>query len=412
MKKVHFIFVCVVLFLFAFSASGEIVAVRNGKIMSPGTGIMEKATIIFEDGKITAIGRDIRIPDGAMIIDAEGYVVTPGLVDSHSHLGLGPSGGITEDNEMSDPVTPQLRIIDSIHPEGVEPHRFSFQDAVSQGVTTIIARPGSGNVIGGQSAALKLTGKTVDDMILKFPCDMKMAMGRKSYGSKGMMPVTKMGTAYLVRKAMLEAQEYRDAWERYRKKAEKDAEAEPPKKNLAHEAMMKVLNRELPVHIHASPADDIMTAVRLGDEFNFHLLSIGHGNEAYKIADELAKRNVVVVVGPQMIVFDDDGNLINLADYLHRHGVEVNIMTDADVVQQEFLRFQAAVAVKYGMEPINALKARTRNPSRLIGMEDRIGSLEAGKDADLVIFNGDPFSLQTSVLRVFINGKEVYTNGK
>lgn len=412
MKKYHLFFLFILLFLFAFPASGSVVAIKNGRIMTPGLGIMDNATILLKDGKILAIGSDIRIPDGARVVDAAGYIVTPGLVDSHSHLGLGPSGGITEDNEMSNPVTPQLRIIDSIHPEGVEPHRYSFQAAVAQGVTTIIARPGSGNVIGGQSAALKLTGKTVDDMILKFPCDMKMAMGRKSYGSKGMMPVTKMGTAYLVRKAMLDAREYREAWERYQKKAEKDDEAEPPKKNLGNEAMMKVLKRELPVHIHASPADDIMTAVRLGDEFNFKLLSIGHGDEAYKVADELAERNVVVVVGPQMIVFDDDGRLINLADYLHRHGVEVNIMTDADVVQQEFLRFQAAVAVKYGMEPMEALKAITLNPARLIGMDDRIGSLEKGKDADLVIFDGDPFSLQTSAVKVFINGKEVYANEK
>jgi imidazolonepropionase-like amidohydrolase len=412
MKKWFYFCFLIFLFSFSFSAAGSVVAVKNGKIMSPGPGVMEKAIIVIEDGKIKAIGSDVPIPNGARIIDAEGYIVTPGLVDSHSHLGLGPSGGVTEDNEMSNPVTPQLRIIDSIHPEGIEPHRYSFQDAVAQGVTTIIARPGSGNVIGGQSAALKLTGKTIDDMILKFPCDMKMAMGKKSYGSKGIMPVTKMGTAYLVRKAMLEAREYRDAWDRYWKKSDKDIDAEPPQKNLAHEAMMKVLNRVLPVHVHASPVDDIMTAVRLGDEFNFRLLSIGHGDEAYKIADELAKRNVVVVVGPQMIVFDDDGKLINLAGYLHKHGVEVNIMTDADVVQQEYLRFQAAVAVKYGMDPIEALKAITINPARLIGMDDRIGSLEPGKDADLVIFDGDPYSPQTSAIKVFINGEEVYSNEK
>jgi imidazolonepropionase-like amidohydrolase len=151
-----------------------------------------------------------------------------------------------------------------------------------------------------------------------------------------------------------------------------------------------------------------MTAVRLGDEFNFYKLSIGHGEESYKIADELAKRGVIVVVGPLMITYDDKGNLINLADFLVKKGVEVNIMTDADVVQQEFLRFQAGIAVKYGMDPAEALKAITINPAKLIGMEGRIGSIEAGKDADLVIFDGDPFDIRSRVLKVYIDGKLVY----
>ena len=172
--------------------------------------------------------------------------------------------------------------------------------------------------------------------------------------------------------------------------------------------MVQVLERKIPVHVHASPVDDIMSAVRLGDEFSFYKLSIGHGDESYKIAEELAGRGVVVVVGPQMIVFDDNGALINLADFLVKHGVEVNIMSDADVVQQEFLRYQAAMAVKYGMDPLEALKAITINPSRLIGLEDRIGSIELGKDADLVLFDGDPFDIQTEVLKVFIDGKLVF----
>jgi len=393
-------------------AADEVMVIKNARILTVTKGEIQQGTLVIKNGKIAHVGEPAAVPDGAVILDAAGMIITPGLIDSHSHLGLGPSGGVTEDNEMSNPVTPQLRIIDSIHPEGVAPHRNSFRHAVSQGVTTIIARPGSGNVIGGQSAALKLTGKTVDDMLLVFPCDMKMAMGRKGYGAKGMMPVTKMGTAYLVRKAMLDAMEFKQAQERFQQEKKKKPEAAPPKRDLKNEAMLMVLERKIPVHIHASPVDDIMTAVRLGDEFDFFKLSIGHGDESYKIADELAQRGVVVVVGPQMIGFDDNGRLINLADYLTRNGVEVCIMTDADVVQQEYLRFQAAIAVKYGMEPLEALKAITINPAKLVGMEDRIGSLEIGKDADLVIFDGDPFAFQTSVFKVFINGKTVYSKGK
>lgn len=409
MKKFLCFCICFV-FIASVYVDSEVYVIKNARILTVTKGTIEKGTIIIQDGMIDRVGNSLDIPaDNVQVINAEGMWVTPGLIDSHSHLGLGPSGGITEDNEMSDPCTPHLRIIDSIHPEGMEPHKGSFKDAVAQGITTIIARPGSGNVIGGQSAALKLFGKTVDEMILVFPADMKMAMGRKGYyASKGQMPMTKMGTAYIVRKAMTDAADYRASLLAYEKTKEKIPDTLPPKRDLKNEAMLKVLNRELPVHIHATAVDDIMTAVRLADEFNFYKLSLAHADESYKIADELAKRDVVVVVGPQMITFDDQGNLINIADFLVKNGVEVNIMTDADVVQQEFLRFQASIAVKYGMDPLEALKAITINPAKLIGMESRIGSIESGKDADLVLFDGDPFDIQTCVQKVFINGHIVY----
>jgi imidazolonepropionase-like amidohydrolase len=208
---------------------------------------------------------------------------------------------------------------------------------------------------------------------------------------------------------MIDAEQYRDSWSRYEEKKESDPEAQPPKRDLKNEAMLKVLNREVPVHIHCSRVDDIVTAVRLADEFDFYKLSLGHAEESYKVAEELAERGVVVVVGPLMITYDDDGSLINLAGYLVEHGVEINIMTDADVVQQEFLRFQAAIAIKYGLDPHEALKAITLNPAKLIGKDDRIGSLEPGKDADLVVFDGDPFDIQTTVVKTYINGKLVYS---
>lgn len=384
--------------------------IKGATIHTVAGAIVEEGAILIQDGKIAALGADVPIPAGATVIEASGMVVTPGLIDSHSHLGLGPSGGVTEDNEKSDPATPQLRIIDSIHPEGMAPHRGSFRHAIAEGVTTIIARPGSSNVIGGQAAALKLAGKTVDEMVLAFPVDMKMALGKKSYyAGKGKLPVTRMGTAYVVRQAMVDAEQYRDSWNRYEEKRKTGSDAKPPKRDLENEAMLKVLNREIAVHIHCSRVDDIMTAVRLAEEFGFRRLSLGHAEESYKVADELAERGVKVVVGPLMITYDDDGNLVNLAEDLVKHGVEISIMTDADVVQQEFLRYQAAIAVKYGLDPNEALKAITLNPAKLIGMEDRIGSLERGKDADLVIFDGDPFDIQTKVLKTFIDGKLVYS---
>ena len=329
----------------------EVYLIKGAKIHTVTNGTIEKGSILLRDGKIAEIGSSLEAPEGAEVIDASGMIVTPGLIDSHSHLGLGPSGGTTEDNEGSNPSTPQMQIIDSIHPTGMAPHQNSFRDAVSEGVTTVIARPGSGNVIGGQSAALKLIGGTVDDMVIKFPADMKMAMGKKGYGSKGMLPVTRMGVAYVVRQAMADARDYKDSLDRYQKKKESNPDAAPPKRDLKNEAMLKVLNREIPVHIHCSRIDDILTAVRLGDEFDFYKLSLGHGNDAWRIADVLAEKGVVVVVGPAMIVYDDDNKLVNLAAVLADAGVEINIMTDADVVQQEYLRYQAATAVRYGLDP-------------------------------------------------------------
>ncbi|MBP7706849.1 MAG: amidohydrolase family protein [Candidatus Aminicenantes bacterium] len=391
-----------------------VTAVVGARVLTAAGAEYANGVVLIEGGKIKAVGpaESVAVPAGARIFDAAGRVVTPGLVDSHSHLGLGASGGVTEDNEMSNPVTPELRIIDSIHPEGEGPDEGQFRRALAEGVTAVVARPGSGNVIGGQSAVLKLRGGTVDDMVVLFPADMKMALGRKgAYAAKGVLPTTKMGAAYLVRKALVEAAEYGEALERYGRQKAKDPKAAPPARDLGKEALLKVVRREIPVHIHVDSSDDIMTAVRLSEEFQFLRLSLGHAVEAYKVAGELARRGVTVVVGPQMIAYDDEGRLVNLAGYLADKGVHVDIMTDADVVQESFLRYQAAIAVKYGMDPRRALEAVTINPARTMGLEGRIGSLEPGKDADLVVFDGDPFDVATRVLAVFVDGRAVYEAG-
>lgn len=392
----------------AAAQAPDTMAFRGARLLTAAGPAIPDGVIVVEQGKILAVGAAgaVTIPAGARIVDVKGRTITPGLIDAHSHIGLGASGGDTEDNEGSDPITPQLRVIDSIHPQGMAPDRHQFESAVAEGVTAVIARPGSGNVIGGQSAALKLRGGTVDEMVVRFPADMKMALGRKmGYASKGQMPTTKMGAAFLVRKAMAEAADYKLALERHDKERAAKPEAAPPARDLVKEAMLLVLNREIPVHVHVGTADDIMTAVRLADEHRFLRLSLVHAEEAWKVADQLAARHVAVVVGPVMITYDDENRPINLAQALHEKGVEVCITTDADVVQQPFLRFQAAVAVKHGMDPAAALKAITINPARLAGLEARLGSLEPGKDADLVVFDGDPFDIQSRVVDVFIDGR-------
>jgi len=399
----------------AGAAGPGVLAVVGGRVLT-GTGVeYENGVILVEAGKIKAVGpaASVPVPPGAQVVEAAGRVVTPGLVDSHSHLGLGASGGVTEDNEMSNPVTPELRVIDSIHPEGEGPDEHQFRRALAEGVTAVLVRPGSGNVIGGQSAVLKLRGGTIDDMVILFPADMKMALGLKGYyAAKGVMPTTKMGAAYLVRKALVEAAEYGEALARYEKEKAKDPKASPPPRDLGKEALLKVVRGEIPVHIHVDSSDDIMTAVRLAEEFKFLRLSLGHAVQAYKVAGELARRGVAVVVGPQMTAYDDEGRLVNLAGYLVGKGVHVDIMSDADVVQESFLRYQAAIAVKYGLDPKRALQAITLDPARTMGLEKRIGSLEAGKDADLVVFDGDPFDVASRVLAVFIDGRAVFEAGK
>ena len=380
--------------------------INNAEIRTVTRGTIIRGDIIISEGIIADVGESLDPPPGSRVIEAEGMIVTPGLVDSHSHLGTGVTFLKSEENDGSGPSVPHMRILDSMHPEGIVPHAGSYRDALAEGVTTVVSRPGSGNVIGGQSLAIKLRGGTIDDMILRSPADMKMAMGTKrQYPTTS----TRMGVAHVVRQAMLEAGKYQEKIDKYEKEKAERPEALPPERNLTHEAMLKVMNREIPVHIHCSPVADILTAIRLGDEFNFYKLSLAHGDESWRIADELAKRGIVVVVGPNIVEYDDEGNLINLPQYLVEHGVEINIMTDTDIVQQEFLRHQAAVAIRHGLDPEEALKAITFNPAKLIEAEDRIGSLEKGKDADLVIFDGDPFDFQTSVVKTFVDGEPLYS---
>ncbi len=389
-------FIATLLLSGATDSGSRITAVTGARIMTAASRTLESGTVLIRDGLILAVGADLELPADALVIDARGGVLTPGLIDAHSHAGLGSSYAETEDNEATDPLTPQLRIIDSIHPEGFAPDRGQFRAALAEGVTTLVARPGSANVIGGQSAVLKTVGRTVDEMLVLFPADMKMALGRKSnYAAKGLMPMTRMGAAALVRQAMLEALEY----------GKKSAGRVP---DLKKEALLKVVRGELPVHVHVESAADISTALRLAREFGFKRLSLAHAEEAYKLAADLAREETVVVVGPRMIVYDEADRQINLADYLVRAGVQVCIMTDADVVQQNLLRFQAGLAVKYGMDPDQALRAITINPALLMGLADRLGSIEPGKEADLVIFDGDPFCLQSRVLQVLVAGRTVY----
>ncbi len=382
-------------------------AVINGKILTMAGPDIEKGTVLIENGKIKEVGRNLEIPEGTEVIDAAGKIIMPGLIDAHCHVGILEEVYRIEGNDINentDPVTPHLRAIDAINPED-----RGFADALEGGVTTVVTGPGSGNVIGGESLAMKTAGKIVDRMVIKTPVGLKVAFGenpKRVYGSNQKTPMTRMATAALLREQLVKAQNYMRKLEHGAKDPEK-----MPDRDLKMEILVRVLTGELPLRAHAHRADDIMTAIRIADEFKVQLV-IEHCTEGFKIADELARRNIPAIVGPSLtnrskveLQFRTHEN----AGILSRAGVKVAIMTDHPVIPINYLSLSAALAVKAGMDEKEALKAITVNAAEIIGLSDRIGSIEPGKDADLIILNGPPLELKTRVERVIIDGKTAYS---
>ena len=382
-------------------------AQEKGKSKKNGTNL-SNGYILIAQGKIQEIGSMSKCPEDKDVIDAKGRIVMPGLVDCHTHIGImEDSLGFEGDdaNELTDPVTPHLRAID-----GINHADRSFEEARQWGVTTVVSGPGSGNVICGQFAALKTFGRTVDKMLIKQPCAMKIAFGENPkavYHEKNHTPSTRMATAAILREQLFKAKEYMEAWEDYRKDSE---ENDKPEYDIRLEALIPVLKRELIVKIHAHRADDILTAIRIAREFNLRY-TIDHCTEGYMIADILKEQKVRPVLGPLLT----DRSKIELRNQniqapglLAKQGVLVAIMTDHPCVPQQYLLLCAGVAVREGMAEEDAMRAITINAAQAAGLEDRVGSLEAGKDADIVIFSGHPFDYRTKVDMTIIDGKVVY----
>lgn len=366
---------------------------------------LDRGVILIKDGRIQTVGSQISIPPEAEILDLTGKVVVPGFIDAHCHVGIleeiyYPEGD--DLNEMTDPATPHLRAIDAINPGDV-----GFADALEGGVTTVVTGPGSGNVIGGENLAMKTAGIIVDHMMVKNPVGLKVAFGenpKRVHGGNKKSPMTRMATAAVLRENLVKAYNYMRKLEQGTRDPEK-----MPDRDLKMESLVRVLKRELPLRAHAHRADDIMTAVRIADEFNLRLV-IEHCTEGFKIADELARRNIPAIVGPLLtnrskveLQFRTHAN----AGILSKAGVKVAIMTDHPVIPINYLSLCAALAVKAGMEETDALKAITINAAEIIGLEDRIGSIQPGRDADLLIMNGEPLELKTRIEQVFINGKTI-----
>ena len=363
-----------------------------------------KADILLADGKIAAIGTDLTAPADAAVFDADGLEVYPGFVDAHTHIGLDGYGIGYEGcdyNEMNDIWTPQLRAID-----GINPRDPSLADARRAGVTCVCTGPGSANVLGGTFLAMKTVGDRVDKMVVRDPVAMKCAFGenpKRCYRDK--CDSTRMSTAAFLRGALMQAQDYGA-----RKQAANGDITKMPAYNQKLEALLPVLAREIPLKAHAHQANDIFTALRIAREFNLRL-TLEHVTEGHLIADELAgEKDVPMAVGPSLTFaskFELQNKSWSTPAVLTAAGCHVSIITDSSVIPQQYLPLCAGMAVKAGMDPFDALKAITLNPAEHIGVADRVGSLEVGKDADLVITAGSPFEVLTEVKAVFIDGNRV-----
>ena len=398
------------------------IAIINDKVLTITHGNFDPGMVLVEGGRIIAVGQDLIIPEDAEIYDATGKVVMPGLIDAHCHVGLFADGvgwEYSDGNEMTDPITPHLRALDAVHPENP-----AFKDLIEAGVTTVLTGPGSGNLIGGQWVCIKTVPKpSIEEMVLLEPAGMKMALGenpRRVYGAEKKTPSTRMGNAALVRAALVDAQNYLEKWERYeadlaayRAKVEAgDPKAEAPKRperDLKLEALGKVLRREMKARVHAHRADDMLTAIRIAEEFDLDL-TLEHATEGYKIADILAAKGIPVTAGPILfsrVKYELKEMTPKNPGLMAEAGVKVAIQTD-EMSAVKYLTINAALAVREGMHQHDALEAITINAAEIIGVADRVGSLEAGKDADIVVFSGHPFDYRSVVELVLVDGQVAY----
>ena len=349
------------------------------------------------------MGEGITAPEGCAVLDAQGRLVTPGLVEAHCHIGLHNEAVGWEGmdyNEGVDPITPQMRAIDSIYPMDE-----AFEHARKGGVTTCCTGPGSANVIGGTFVAIKTAGKRVDDMIVKYPIAMKCAFGenpKRFYGQQGKKaPLTRMGTAALLRETLFKAKNY----------MEKKDRGEEPAFDMKLEAMLPVMRGEIPLKAHAHRSDDIFTSIRIAKEFGLKL-TLDHCTDGAVIAEELAKEGYPAFVGPSLgskTKIELQSKSFEAPGILQKAGVKVSIITDAPVIPQQYLSMCAGQAVQAGLPMEEGWKAITCNPAESIGIADRVGSLEPGKDGDVVIWTADPLvNVGARAVCTVIEGKIVW----
>ncbi|QOR36616.1 amidohydrolase [Clostridium sp. 'deep sea'] len=376
-------------------------AVINARINTVTNGVIEKGTLLVKDGKIAKLGADVQVPEGAKIIDAAGRTVTPGIVEAHCHAGINEKGLGAEGrdaNEATSPITPWCNAKDAINMLADD-----FNEFREAGITTAGVLPGSANLLGGIGVAVKLKKTSIVDEAVIKETGMKSAYGENpkgAYGRKNKSPSTRMGNAAVMREALLKAQQY----------LRKKEAGENPKFNKSYEAMIPVMKRELPLIIHCHRADDIVTAVRVCKEFNLRYV-LEHVTEGYLIVDFFVDNDIDCAVGPTMHYGSKVENKerdFRTPILFAREGVKFCFTTDHSVVSGRHLRTTAGIAVSRGMSEDLALKAITINSARHIGLQDQVGSLEVGKDADFVVWSGHPLAFTTFADLTVVEGKVVY----
>ncbi|MEA2003242.1 MAG: amidohydrolase [Actinomycetota bacterium] len=378
---------------------------------------IEDGTLVIEEDKIVAVGADLDTI-GMTVVDCAGRHILPGFIDAHTHTGVWGEGARDDydGNEVSEAITPYTRALDAIYPEDI-----GFEDARRGGVTTLGITHGSANPIGGQVAVAKAYGLVADDMVIKEPAGVKMALGEnpKRVGEHlKRAPQSRMGVAYLARQAFYEAIEYRKDRDHYRllvaeedkKPAEERKPLREPERDLGKDALLKVLDREIPIRNHAHRMDDIRTAIRLSEEFGYRLV-IDHATEAYRIPDEIVGRDIMLAIGP--LFGERSKREVNKSTpatvgIMVERGVTVAIMTDSPFNPIHNLRDLVIFAIREGLPQDRALETVTINPARILGVADRVGSIEPGKDADFILFDGDPWDGRNKVEATYIDGRNVF----
>lgn len=393
----------------------QILAIVDATVISVTGPVLSNATVLVRDGKIEEVGQGVDVPKRARVVDGTRLYVMPGLVDTHSHIGVYALPEVAphaDGDEWTDPISPHVRVIDAVH--GGDP---AIARSLTGGVTTVQILPGSANIIGGQSAVIKLRGGTAEDMLFEgAPPGMKLAFGenpKRVYGSQQKRrPASRMGNAAVLREALVEARDYRRKWIDYDEHSEREGEMDegPPERSLKLEALADLLDGKFLLHVHVYRADDILTVFRIADEFDIKIASLQHCLEGYKVADEIARRGVGAAVfadlwGFKMEAWDSTPENTAL---MSSAGVRVAVQTDHPVVEQRYLIHEAARAVHYGLPEEEAYRAVTLNPAWILGLDDRIGSIEQGKDADLAVFDGPPLSVRSHVVMTVIDGVVVY----
>ncbi len=387
--------------------------IKGATVLTVTGETLVTGTVIVRDGKIARVGlaSAVPIPANARVIDGAGKYLMPGIVDTHSHMGVYPWPGVKpnwDGNEMTSPWTPHVRAEDGLHVE--DP---AFSRARAGGVTTVQVLPGSGNMIGGQGVVIKLRPvRTLDEMKMKgAPRQMKMASGenpKRVYGGRNQLPSTRMGNFLVLREAFIQAQEYAAKWERWEADPDR-AEKDPPERDLKLEALRDVMRGDIRVHIHCYRADEILTLIRVGKEFGWKPASFQHCLEGYKVAAHIAAEDIGVATfadwwGYKVEAFDA---IPQSPAILASHGVRVSMHSDSpDLIQR--LYHEAAKAVKHGLSPEEGLKSITIHPAWMLGIDDRVGSIEKGKDADLALMSRHPFDIYTLVEKTWIDGRLVF----